>query len=192
MTSDSWLSNPLSRSEGLVHVGMAILMALFIATGCFFQSKIAQSVEAIGSDREQCLSLCLSEPEIRGDVDKSAEQHAKLKQDYRSVLAKTPLRVVDSEVLSSIRGLSQTSHCNLIDFRPGTTQKQIDYQTRSFDLHLQGGFKSLFQFFESLQRVQFAYQIGRFKLIEPSSPGSTCRLDVELKVVFDHVETRQE
>jgi hypothetical protein len=192
MNSDSWMSTPLLRNERLLHFGMALLLALFVVVGLFLQRQVSQSVQAIGLDREHCMSLSLSESTVRGAVIDAQENLAKLQLDYASVIRTIPKRVVDSEVLSAIRGLSQSSHCSLIDFRPGATHTQSDFQTRSYDLHLEGGFKSLFQFFESLPQVPFAHQIGRFKIAEPSTPGGGCRFDVELKVVFDHAWARTE
>ena len=188
MNNGSWILNPLLRNERLLHSAMAVLMAFSIAVGFLFQNRIAQSVASIQSDREQCVRLCQSETKIRSDVEKSQERYAELDREYRSLLSSIRKRVVDSEVLSTLRGLSQKANCSLIDFRPGTMQKQINYQSRSFDLHLEGGFKSLFQFFESLQQISIAYQIGRFKIAESSSSGGPSRLDIELRVVFDYIE----
>ncbi len=192
MNSVSWIANPVWRNEGLLNSGMVVVMLLFLTGGFIARGRIAQSVSAIATDREDCISLCRSEPELIAALDLLQSQYADLEHDFGTILARIPKRVVDSEVLSFIRGLAQTTHCSLIDFRPNSIQKQKDFQTRSFELRLDGGFKNVFQFFESMRNVPFVYQVGRFKIAEPSSPGGACHLDLELKVVFDHVWAQTE
>jgi Tfp pilus assembly protein PilO len=165
---------------------MAALLVLCVFFGIVLQNNLKQSVAAFGEERKHYVELCESESDVRQAVDQLQHQHDVLVEDYRGLLSRIPNRVVDSEVLSSIRGIAQSTQSSLIDFRPGSTQKHVDYQTRSFELHLEGRFKELFRFFESLPHVPFAYQIGHYKMIESTSPGGPCRLDLELKVVFDH------
>ncbi len=192
MNSAFWISKPVWRNELLLHAGMTILMLLFLMSGFLARSRIAQIVSEIGADREECVRLCCLEPELRSALELVRSQHSALEHDFDTLLARIPKRVVDSEVLSSIRGLAQTTNCSLIDFRPNSVQKHKDFQTRTFELRLDGGFKNVFQFFESMRNVPFVYQVGRFKITEPSTPGGACHLDLELRVVFDHVWARTE
>ena len=192
MISYGWMMNPNLRNERLLHTAMAALMLVFIACGYVLQGRIGLSVEAMETDGQECIELCQSETDLRSALDQAQQHHAKLEQEFDSLVSRIPKKVVDSEVLSTVRGIAQATNCNIIDFRPTSTQKQKDFQTRSFELHLEGGFKSLFQFFESIQLAPFVCQIGRFKIMEPTIPGGACRFDLELKVVFDHVWAKQE
>jgi Tfp pilus assembly protein PilO len=192
MSSGSWYSSTLVRNERLLHCGMAALLVICLFSGVVLKNKLQHSVAAIDEEREYLTELFNSETEIRVAVDQLKQQYDELEEDYRGLLSKIPIRVVDSDVLSSIRGIAQTTQCSLVDFRPGSTQKYLDYQTRSFELHLEGKFKELFRFFESLPQVPFAYQISRFKIVESASTGGPYRLDLELKVVFDHAWVRGE
>lgn len=192
MNSRLWYSNTIIRNERLLHCGMAVLMGICIFSGFVIQKNLQHSVKAIEQERKYYTELCDSEAEVRIAVDQLKQQFDILEEDYRGLLGKIPNRVVDSEVLSSIRGVSQSTHCSMIDFRPGSTQNYVDYQTRSFELHLEGRFQEIFHFFESLPKIPFAYQIGRFKIFESASAGGPCRLDLELKVVFAHAWRRGE
>lgn len=192
MINYEWKMHPTLRNERLLHTAMAILMLMFLACGYVLQGQIGCSVEAMETNRQECIELCQSETELRSVLDQTQEHYAKLENEFDSLIKRIPKKVVDSEVLSTVRSIAQATNCNIIDFRPTSTQKQKDFQTRSFELHLEGAFKSLFQFFESIQLAPFACQIGRFKIMEPTIPGGVCRFDIELKVVFDHVWAKQE
>lgn len=192
MISNIWTKSPLLRNERLLHAGMAILMVLFIA-GCFVvHCSIAQYVDAIAADFVECTSLCNSEHEFTEAVAQEQKRQERLEKEYRSILKRIPAKIVDSEILSSVRGLALSSHCNLLDFRPVATQSHKEFLTRSFELHMEGGFTSLFQFFDALQRVPYIYQVARFKVSESSNPNGLCRFDLELKVVFDHIWAQSE
>jgi len=171
---------------------MAILMVLSIA-GCFVvHGSIAQYVEGIASDFDECTSLCNSQHEFTDAVAQAEKRQERLEKEYRSILERIPAKIVDSEILSSVRSLALSSHCNLLDFRPVATQSHKEFLTRSFELHLEGGFRSLFQFFDALQRVPNIYQVARFKISESSNPDGLCRFELELKVVFDHIWAQSE
>lgn len=192
MSSGSWYSSTLVRKEGLLHCWMAALLVICFLSGIVLQNKLQHSVALIDEERKYLTELFNSETEIRVAVDQLKQQYDVFEEDYRGLLSKIPIRVIDSDILSSMRGIAQSTQCSLVDFRPGSTQKHLDYQTRSFELHLEGKFKELFRFFEALPHVPFAYQIGQYKIIESASAGSPCRLDLELKVVFDHALGRGE
>ena len=192
MNSGPWYSSTLLRNERLLHCGMATLLVICAFFGIVLQNNLQRSVAAIDDERKHYTELCDSETEVRLAVDQLKQQYNVLEEDYRGLLGKISTRVVDSDILLSIRGLAQSTQCSLADFRPGSTQKHLDYQTRSFELHLEGRFKDLFRFFESLPQVPFAYQIGHYKIVESPHSGGPCRLDLELKVVFDHAWGRGE
>ncbi len=192
MISTSWRNNPLVRNERLLHAGMAVLMVFAVACCYIVHCGVAQYVERIASDRAECTGLLKSEFEFTEAFAQAQEQHELLEDEYRSMLERIPAKIVDSEILSSVRGKAIASHCTLIDFRPISTQNHKEFQTRSFDLHLEGRFKSLFQFFESMPRVPYNYQVTRFKVSESSNPSGNCRFDLEMKVVFDHIWAKTE
>jgi Tfp pilus assembly protein PilO len=192
MINHGWMTNPTLRNERLLHTVMAVLMLVFIACANLLQSRIGLSVEDMETNGQECRELCQSETDLRSALDQSLKKHAGLTQEFASIVNRIPKKIVDSEVLSTVRSIAQATGCNIIDFRPTSTQRQKDFQTRAFELHLEGGFNSLFEFFESLQRAPFVCQIGRFKIMEPTIPGGACRFDLELKVVFDHVWAKQE
>ncbi len=192
MISKFWMNNPLLWNERLLHACMAVVM-LFGVAGCFVvHCAVAQYVDRIASDTEECADLLNSEHEFTEAVIQAQQRQELLEKEYRSLLDRIPAKIVDSEVLSSVRRMAITARCNLLDFRPTATQNQKEFQTRSFDLRLEGQFKSLFQFFETLRGVPYVYQVSRFKVSESSNPGGLCRLELELKVVFDHIWAQPE
>ena len=192
MINSTWTKNPLLRNERLLHAGMAILMAVGFA-GCFVvHGSIARYVVGIASDYDECTSLCNSQQDFTDALAQTQKRQERLEKEYRSILERIPAKIVDSEILSSVRGLAQSSNCNLLDFRPVAIQSHKEFLTRSFELHLEGGFKSLFQFFDALQRVPYIYQVARFKVSESSIPNGLCRFELELKVVFDHIWAKSE
>jgi hypothetical protein len=180
-------SGRLLRNERWLHGGMAAAMVLFLSGAFGLRNHFAQCVESIADDRAECVKLLDSEGEIKEAFSLATEVHRQLCDEYRSILDRIPNKVVDSEVMSLIRGVALSSNCSLVNFRPTATQKLADFQTRSFDLHLEGQFTHLFLFFEKLLSSQLVYQISRFKILESSVPGGSCRIDIELKIVFDHV-----
>ena len=192
MNSNFWANARLLRNERIFHTAMALLMVLCVVGSYFLRCAIAQRADRFASEIDACRSLCELEDELTESIAQAQFGKEQLEQKYLSILARIPKKLDDSEVLSSVRSMAQASRCNLIDFRPIATQKQNEFQTRSFDLHLEGGFKSIFQFFESLCRVPYLYQVARFRVSEPTILGGTCRFDLELKVVFDHASTNRE
>lgn len=192
MISTSWRNNPIVRNERLLHAGMAVLMVFAVACCYVVHCGVAQYVERIASDRQECISLCKSEDEFAEAVTQAQEQRERLEKEYRSMLERIPAKIVDSDILSSVRGMAISSHCSLLDFRPIATQNHKEFQTRSFDLHLEGRFQSLFRFFESMQRVPYNYQVTRFKVSESSNPSGICRFDLEMKIIFDHIWAKSE
>ncbi len=192
MNSNFWANARLLRNERLFHTAMALLMVLGVVGSYFLRCAIAQHADHFALEIDACKSLCELEAELTESIAQAQLSKEQLEQKYQSTLARIPKKLDDSEVLSSVRSMAQASRCNLIDFRPIATQKQNEFQTRSFDLHLEGGFNSIFQFFESLCRVPYLYQVARFRVSEPTILGGTCRFDLELKVVFDHASTNRE
>ena len=192
MNSFLWASAPLLRYERLLHISMASLMLLGVAGSYFLRSAIAQNADRLAFQVKECNAFCQLEMDFKDKIVNAQIQLEQLEHEYQTTIARIPTKLDDSEVLSSVRGMAQVSQCSLIDFRPIATLKQDDFQTRSFDLRLEGGFKNLFQFFESLQRVPYIYQVSRARVTEPSGPAGTCRFELELKVVFDHAWTNRE
>jgi len=192
MTSQFGTHTSLLRSERILHAAMAALVAVSLV-GCYtLRRQIGESVENIVMSKEECKSLCELEAELTDSIANARSGLDQLEMDYRSALGRIPKRIVDSELLSSVRGVAQASHCSLLNFRPLDTQNQSDFQTRSFELHLEGKFNELYQFFESLNSVPYVYHVRRFKISEPSTPGGACKIDLELKVVFNHVYSKSE
>jgi hypothetical protein len=177
----------LLRSERWLHFALSILMVLFLALAFFLKKQVTEWVNAVTDDRTECVNLLISESEIKEAVSVAIKKKGQLENECQSTLDLIPDRIVDSEVMSAVRGIAQSSSCSLIDFRPTETQKLSDFQTRSFAMHIEGPFKNAFQFFESFPKVPFVYQISRFKIMEPNTTGGPCRIDLEFKIVFDHV-----
>ena len=161
-------------------------MLICVVGGYYLRCAIAQNVDRLADRVEECRAFCLLESEFNESISEFQQKRERLEKEYRETLARIPKKLDDSQVLSSVRGIAQTSHCSLLDFRPIATQKQAEFQTRTFDLRLEGGFKDLFQFFDSLRHVPYIYQVSRTKVSEPAGTASTCRFDLELKVIFDH------
>jgi len=171
---------------------MALLTVLIIAGTYSLRCTIAQSVDSIASDIQDCESLRDLETELTDSIAQVDLRKQELEKEYLAILARIPKKIVDSEVLSSVRQSAQENRCSLLDFRPTITQQNDDFHTRSFDLQLEGSFANLFLFFSSLRDANFVYQTTRFKISEPTAPGGPCHFDLELKIVFDHVWTPSE
>lgn len=192
MTNKLWSDSPLMRSERMLHAAMLALVAMCLI-GCYvLRFSIAESVDHIAASKEECNSLCELESELTSSIAKARNDLDQLEQEYRSALMRVPKRIVDSELLSSVRGVAQASHCNLLNFRPSETQNQPDFQTRSFELHVEGKFKDLYEFFDSMSGIPYVYHVRRFKISESTIAGGACKIDLELKVVFNHVWSKLE
>ena len=187
MNNNLWTRNPIMRCEQLLHAGMVVLTVIGVAGGSVLRNTIAQTVEQIESNIEESTSLCAREQELITAIEQGHKRSEKLELTYQAMLDRIPKKIVDSEVLASVRGMALTSHCNMTDFRPTATQPQKEFQTRSFAIQLEGQFNRLYQFFESLHQLPYVYQVGRLRIQEPSVPGGACRCELELRVVFDHV-----
>jgi len=192
MNSQFGTYTSLLRSERMLHAGMAALVAMSLI-GCYtLRRHIGESVENIVASKEECNSLCEQETDLTTSIANARSALDQLEMDYRSALGRIPKKIVDSELLSSVRGVAQATDCSLLNFRPLDTQNQSDFQTRSFELHLEGKFDDLYQFFDSLSSVPYVYHVRRFKISEPSTPGGACKIDLELKVVFNHAYSKSE
>lgn len=187
MNSNLWTRNPILRNERLLHAGMLVLMVICVAGGSVLRNAIAQTVEHIESNIEESTSLWAHEHELISAIEQGQKRHEELELNYQALLDRIPKKIVDSEVLASVRGMALTTRCNMTDFRPTATQPQKEFQTRSFAIHLEGQFNCLFQFFESLHQLPYVYQVGRLRVQEPNVPGGACRCELELRVVFDYV-----
>ena len=187
MNSNLWTRNPIMRTERLLHAGMLVLMVIGVAGGSALRNAIARTVEHIESNIEESTTLCAQEHELITAIEQGQKRQEQLELNYQAMLDRIPKKIVDSEVLASVRGTALSSNCNMTDFRPTATQPQKEFQTRSFAIHLEGQFNSVFQFFESLHQLPYVYQVGRLRIQEPSAPGGACRCELELRVVFDHV-----
>ena len=192
MNSQFGTHTPLLRSERMLHAAMAALVAMSLI-GCYtLRRQISERVENIVASKEECKGLCELEAELTSSIANARSDLDQLEIEYRSALGRIPKKIVDSELLSSVRGVAQASHCSLLTFRPLDTQNRSDFQTRSFELHLEGKFHDLYQFFDSLSSVPYVYHVRSFKISEPSTPGGACKIDLELKVVFNHVYSKSE
>ncbi len=192
MTNKLWSDSPLMRSERALHAAMLVLVAMCLIGSYVLRCSIAESVDHFAASKEECNSLCELEPELNTSISKARNDLEQLKQEYQSALTRIPKRIVDSELLSSVRGVAQASHCNLLIFRPSETQNLPDFQTRSFELHVEGKFKDLYQFFDSMSGIPYVYHVRRFKISEPTIAGGACKIDLELKVAFNHVWSKLE
>jgi len=178
--------SPVLRNERMLHFGMATLAVLLIGGIYSIRCTITQSVRTIDSDIQDLESIQDLEAELAESVVELEVKKQKLEEEYRELMRRIPKKIADSDVLSSVRQSLQKTRCSLIDFRPTATQQNSEYHTRSYDLQLEGSFKSIFQFFSTLREATLAFQTTRFKISEPSTPGGPCHLDLELKVIFDH------
>lgn len=186
--NSKWFSDsPAMQNERMLHSFMTALVAMSMI-GCYVvRRSIAENVECTVASIDECDSLGRLESELVSSLDKAKSELAQLESEYRSSLERIPSKVVDSELLSSVRGVAQASHCTLLNFRPSETQVQPDFHTRTFAIQLEGKFKDLYLFFDSLEHVPYVYYVQWFKISEPSGPGGACKIDLELKIVFNHV-----
>ncbi len=184
--------SPALRNEHLLHIGMATLAILLVGGIYSVRCTIAENVQLLTFDIQDCESLQESETELMESIANLDLRKRELEEEYRSLMVRIPKKIADSEVLSVVRQSLQNTRCNLIDFRPTITQQNSEYQTRSYDLQLEGSFKNIFQLFRTLREASLAFQTSRLKISEPVTPGGPCHLDLELKVIFDHSCTPSE
>ena len=180
------------QSERILHCFMTALVAMCMIGFSVVRRSIAENVNCIVASIDECESLSGRESELLSSSDKAKTDLELLQSEYRLSLERIPSKIVDSELLSSVRGLAQATRCTLLNFRPSETHVQPEFHTRSFELQLEGKFKDLYAFFDSLDRVPYVYHVRRFKISEPSGPGGACKIDLELKVVFNHVWSKGE
>ena len=170
----------------MLHVMMAMVACIALACCFFVRNTIAVSLERIAIECEEYQSAIQTREQVMQAVAASEKRNAELAEEYQSLLHRIPKTILDSDVLAAIRGLAQSSRCNLVDFRPGEIQKQTEYQSRSFDIRLEGRFNHLFAFFESMPTIPYGYQMSRIKISEPIVAGGACRVELGVKVLFDH------
>jgi Tfp pilus assembly protein PilO len=192
------MSNPtrgfgsLIRSEQLLHLGFATLAFLVIAGTYSMRCAVAEKIESIAYDIEDCESLCDLEKELTESITQAELRKKELETEYASLLARIPKRVLDSDVLASLRQSANATSCSLIDFRPSLTQQKNDFHTRSYNLQMEGKFVDLLRFLDSLRSAPFVFQTSRLKVSESNIPGGPCHVDLELNIVFDHAWTQSE
>jgi hypothetical protein len=186
LSSASRKYSPSVRNERFLHIGMAILTILIFVGAYSLRCTIAQNVDSIASDIQDCEILRDLETELTDSITELDLKKQKLEKEYLALMGRIPKKIADSDVLSSVRKSVQNARCSLLDFRPTITQRNGEYHTRSYDLQLEGSFKSIFKFFITLSEAPLTFQTSRLKISEPSTPGGPCHLDLELKVIFDH------
>jgi len=165
---------------------MLILLVIGVTFAFAIRTTIGQDVELIKLDTEDCLSLIEQEKPLADTFAEAVRRNEKIEQESLALLKRIPKKIVDSEVLASIRGTALSSKCTLHDFRPASTVEQKEFKTRSFELHIEGRVMNLFQFFQSMNQIPFVYQVVRFKIKESTIPNGPCQAEIELSVVFDH------
>lgn len=176
----------LTLTELCLHAGMATLLAAGIIFGLAIRYSLAQDVDRLLADTAECEDLFKQEKEFAESVDLATKRFQLLEKEYTDLRERIPKKIVDSDVLASIRNTALSSKCSLHDFRPTQTVEHKEFKTRSFELHMEGSFSSLFQFFESMNDIPYAYHVGRFKIKESANPGGTCQAEMELSIVFDY------
>lgn len=186
MTKPSNIKSSLSCTELCLHGGMAVLLVAGISFGLAIRYSLAQDVDRLMADTAECESLSEQEKELTEAVALTAKRSESLEKEYANLLERIPKKMVDSDVLASIRNTALNSKCSLNDFRPTQTVEHKEFKTRSFELHIEGSFSSLFQCFESMRDIPFAYHLSRFNIKEPTKPGGACHANMELNIVFDH------
>jgi Tfp pilus assembly protein PilO len=187
---DSSVSN-IRAKDRLLNLVMAFLF-LSCLVGCYFlRQAIASDFQRIEQDTLECCELANREGECRETLQAEVHRNEELQVRLQKLLNKFPKRVDDSDVLSSFSAVCLESKISLNRFQPANTVDNGEYKTRSFSLQLEGDFNGLFRFFESLENFSYAHQVSTAKILEPNQTGGTCRLDLDLIIVFDHVWNTQ-
>ena len=176
----------MSRTELYLHASMSIVLVIGITFGFAVRTTIGNDLERIQSDIQECGKLLENEKELVDTVDQIAKRKETLELEYSDLLNRIPKKIVDSEVLSALREIGLDSKCNFHDFRPSQTIDHKGFKSRSFELHLEGLFSNLFQFFESMNQIPYTYQVVRFKIKEPTSANDLCQAELEMRILFDY------
>ena len=176
----------MSRTELCLHASMTIVLVIGITFGFAVRKTIGNDLERIQSDIQECGKLLDNEKELVSAADQIAKRQETLELEYSGLLKRIAKKIVDSEVLSSLREIGLDSKCNFHDFRPSQTIDHKGFKSRSFELHLEGRFSNLFQFFESMNQIPYTYQVVRFKIKEPMPPNDLCQAELEIRILFDY------
>jgi Tfp pilus assembly protein PilO len=165
---------------------MMIVLVIGVTFGFAVRTTIGNDLERIQSDIQECGNLLQNERELAVAVEKVAKRKEMLELEYSDLLRQIPKKIVDSEILSSLRGIGLDSKCNFHDFRPSQTVDHKGFKSRSFELHLEGRFSNLFQFFESMHQIPYNYQVVRLKIKEPTLGNDLCQAELEISILFDY------
>jgi Tfp pilus assembly protein PilO len=176
----------MSRTELYLHAAMTIVLVIGVTFGFAVRTTIGNDLERIQSDIQECGNLLEKERELAVAVAQVAKRKEMLEIEYLDLLQRVPKKIVDSEVLTSLREKGLETKCNFHDFRPTTTVDHKNFKSRSFELHLEGRFSSLFQFFESMNQIPYAYHVVRFKIKEPTFSNDLCQAELEIRILFDY------
>jgi len=186
MNNASGARQLMSRTELYLHVSMVIVLVVGVTFGFAVRTTIGNDLERIQSDIQECGKLLQHEREVAVAVEKVAKRKEMLELEYSDLLRQIPKKIVDSEILSSLRGIGLDSKCNFHDFRPSQTVDHKRFKSRSFELHLEGRFSNLFQFFESMHQIPYTYQVVRLKIKEPTLANDLCQAELEIRILFDY------
>ncbi len=186
MNNASGARHLMSRTELYLHVSMMIVLVIGVTFGFAVRTTIGNDLERIQSDIQECGNLLQNERELAVAVEKVAKRKEMLELEYSDLLRQIPKKIVDSEILSSLRGIGLDSKCNFHDFRPSQTVDHKGFKSRSFELHLEGRFSNLFQFFESMHQIPYNYQVVRLKIKEPTLGNDLCQAELEISILFDY------
>ncbi len=176
----------MSRTELYLHASMTIVLVIGITFGFAVRTTIGNDLDRIQSDIQECGKLLENEKELVVAVEQVTKRKERLELEYSDLLKRIPKKIVDSEVLSSLREIGLDSKCNFHDFRPSQTIDHKGFKSRSFELHLEGRFSNLFQFFESMNQIPYSFQVVRFKIKEPMPSSALCQAELEIRILFDY------
>jgi Tfp pilus assembly protein PilO len=176
----------MSRTELYLHACMMIVLVIGITFGFAARTTIGNDLERIQSGIQECGSLLEKERELEEAVEQVVKRKEMLELEYSDLLQRIPKKIVDSEVLSCLRAKGLETKCNFHDFRPTLTVDHKNFKSRSFELHFEGRFANLFQFFESINQIPYAYHVVRFKIKEPTLANGLCQAELEIRILFDY------
>jgi hypothetical protein len=164
----------------------SVVIALCIAGHFEFQRWLSGRIEQMSADAQQQLEWIEARLDLALSVGAARRTAASFDTELVGWLERIPDRIHDSEIYVQLRELAQTSGCHLADFRPLATQTRAEFQSRSFEVSVDGQFDQLFAFMLSLHQQPQLHEVSRCQVQESTVNRQLKRARLEISFPFGH------
>lgn len=151
-----------------------------------FQRWLSDRIERMKAEAEQQGEWIDARLDLALQVGSQRRQAAMAQAELVNWMERIPNRINDSEIYVLLRELATTSGCQLTDFRPLATQKRTEFQSRNFEISLEGEFEKIFAFMLALQQQSQLHEVSTCHVQESSSNRQLKRVRLEIGYPFSH------